>query len=195
MQRVFFLRRRIFENRDCFFSRRKRRSQRPDLRTRCKITGGACANVGMRRGRQCVRTLASSTSGGKESFGAGRSVGRKRPDPTVRTTTRATKPVVHPLRRDLGTQMNPEALRARVQELRTQFGHVLISAPPMSLFAHAAMVGQLADGVVLIIEANSTRRKATKRLIEQLTAANVRVPGVVLNNRTFPIPEAVYRKL
>lgn len=92
-------------------------------------------------------------------------------------------------------QMNPDALRARMQELRMQFGHLLISAPPMNAFSHAAMIGQLSDGVVLVIEANSTRRKTTKRLIEQLTAADVRVRGVVLNNRTFPIPEAVYRKL
>ena len=93
------------------------------------------------------------------------------------------------------TRLNPDALRGRLQELRTQFGHVLISAPPMNVFADAALISQFSDGVVVVVEANSTRRKTTQRLIENLAAAKVQVRGVVLNNRTFPIPELVYRRL
>jgi Mrp family chromosome partitioning ATPase len=53
----------------------------------------------------------------------------------------------------------------------------------------------LSDGVIFVVEANSTRRETTKRFKESLEEVRVRVLGVVLNDRTFPIPESVYRKL
>jgi Mrp family chromosome partitioning ATPase len=93
------------------------------------------------------------------------------------------------------TLLNPNGLRARLAELRTQFGHVLINAPPMSVFSDSALIGQTSDGVVLVVEAHSTRREVTQRVIENLETAKVQICGAVLNNRTFPIPESVYRKL
>jgi succinoglycan biosynthesis transport protein ExoP len=90
---------------------------------------------------------------------------------------------------------NAESLRSRLGELRSQFDYLLIDAPAVTPYGDAALLGQLSDGVVLVLEANSTRRAAAKRGKEVLEAANVRLLGTVLNNRTFPIPERLYRKL
>jgi len=57
------------------------------------------------------------------------------------------------------------------------------------------LIGQLSDGVILGLEAHRTRRIAARITKERLQAANVRLLGVVLNQRTFPIPEGIYRKL
>jgi Mrp family chromosome partitioning ATPase len=46
-----------------------------------------------------------------------------------------------------------------------------------------------------VLKANSTRRDATREIKQQLQAANVRMLGAVLNQRTFPIPERIYNKL
>jgi Mrp family chromosome partitioning ATPase len=46
-----------------------------------------------------------------------------------------------------------------------------------------------------MLKANSSRREIARKAVQDLQAANVRVLGAVLNQRTFPIPEALYKKL
>lgn len=79
--------------------------------------------------------------------------------------------------------------------LPADFMQVVISAPPVGLYTDAALLGQTADGVVLVLEANSTRWQTARKAKKVLEDANVRVLGTVLNNRTFPIPEKIYRLL
>jgi hypothetical protein len=82
-----------------------------------------------------------------------------------------------------------------ISSLPAQFAHVVISAPPIGLYTDAALLGQTADGVVLVLEANSTRWQTARKAKKALEDANVRVLGTVLNNRTFPIPRKIYRLL
>ena len=91
--------------------------------------------------------------------------------------------------------LKPDRLQSRLAELRAEFDYVLIDAPPVRLYTDALLVGQSTDGVVLVVEANSTRREAAHRAKMILEAANVKLLGAVLNNRTFPIPESIYRRL
>jgi Mrp family chromosome partitioning ATPase len=88
-----------------------------------------------------------------------------------------------------------DLVRSRVAELREHFGYVLISAPPVNLYPDAILFGQFADGVVLVLKANSTHRAAAMKVKESFEASNVKLLGAVLNDRTFPIPEALYRRL
>jgi len=85
--------------------------------------------------------------------------------------------------------------RLRVDQLKEQFDYVLIDAPPLSSNADAVILGQMADGVILVVEANSTRRETARIAKETFEGARVKLLGAILNNRTFPIPEALYRKL
>jgi len=87
-----------------------------------------------------------------------------------------------------------ERLGACLVELRQQFDFVLVDAPPVNAFADAPLLAKLADGVVLVVQANSTRREAAKNAVERLTAAKVQLLGAVLNKRRFPIPQALYRR-
>jgi Mrp family chromosome partitioning ATPase len=88
-----------------------------------------------------------------------------------------------------------EQMRACIRDLGDEFAYVVISAPPAGLSSDAALLGQMAEGVVLILEANSTRRETARKAKQAFDASNVRVLGTVLNNRTFPIPEALYRRI
>jgi hypothetical protein len=88
-----------------------------------------------------------------------------------------------------------EDVQTWIGGLPAEFAHVVISAPPIGLYTDAALLGQAADGVVLVLEANATRRVAALKAKQALVANSVRVLGTVLNNRTYPIPEKVYRLL
>jgi protein-tyrosine kinase len=82
-----------------------------------------------------------------------------------------------------------------LEELKKQFEYSVIQAPAAGAHRQAALLGQLCDGVVLVLQANSTRRLAAQKTKEMLAAAQVQVLGTILCDRTFPIPESLYRRL
>lgn len=91
--------------------------------------------------------------------------------------------------------LNPQRLRLRFAELRAEFDHVLVDTPPMNSNPDAVLIGHCADGVVLVVDSTSTRRESARVAKENLEAAKIPILGAVLNRRTYPIPEALYKRL
>jgi hypothetical protein len=79
--------------------------------------------------------------------------------------------------------------------LRIEFDYAVIHGPVAGISSEAAVLGQLADGIILVLEANSTRRATARKIKETLEAAQARILGTVLSERTFPVPERIYRRL
>jgi len=96
---------------------------------------------------------------------------------------------------DSAKLLNSDKLKTRLAELRKEFDFVLIDTPPLTRYSDAIALGQMTDGFILVLEANSTRREAALQVAEGLRAANIRILGAVLNKRTFPIPETLYNRL
>ena len=71
----------------------------------------------------------------------------------------------------------------------------MLYGPPATTGSEAALLGSLCDGVVLVVEANSTRRVAAQKVKDKLREASARLLGTVLCGRTFPIPDIIYKKL
>ena len=82
-----------------------------------------------------------------------------------------------------------------IDDLRKDFTYILIDAPPLNEYAEASLFGRMADGLVLVLEAHDTRRETAQKAKEMLDAGGVPVLGAVLNKRTYPIPESLYRRL
>lgn len=89
----------------------------------------------------------------------------------------------------------PEKLRIYLDGLKESFPLILIDAPGINTRSDAAVLSQLCDGTILVIEANSTRKASALKAKRILDDVKVRLLGCVLNNRTFPIPEKLYRRL
>ena len=81
-----------------------------------------------------------------------------------------------------------------VPELREAFTYVIVQAAALQLESAGVWLSRWTDGVVLVLEANSTRREVARRVKEHLGFVNVAVLGVVLNSRTLSSPFALYAK-
>lgn len=86
-------------------------------------------------------------------------------------------------------------LRARLAELRLEFDYTVLQGPAAGTGSEAALLGATCDGLVLVLQANTTRRATAQRVKETLHSVNARLLGTVLSERTFPIPSAIYRRL
>lgn len=86
-------------------------------------------------------------------------------------------------------------LKQRIAQMDAAFDYLLIDGPPTGDSDDAEILCQIAEAAILVLEANRTRRVTaakTKQLIE-LTGA--RLLGTILNNRSFPIPETLFKML
>jgi Mrp family chromosome partitioning ATPase len=91
--------------------------------------------------------------------------------------------------------LGSDRMRLLVQELREEFDYIIVDAAPLDAGTDSIVLGGLSNGVVLVLKANSSRRDTAAKAVQELHTANVPVRGVVLNRRTFPIPEAIYKHL
>ena len=84
-------------------------------------------------------------------------------------------------------------LSEAADHLEPPFDHLVLGAsvadPAAPLFA-----GYCRE-TVLVIAANRTRREAALRSKELLSNWNAELLGAVLDNRMFPVPESIYRRL
>jgi hypothetical protein len=80
-------------------------------------------------------------------------------------------------------------------KLRNEFEYAVIHGPAAGISSEAALLGQLADGIILVLGAHSTRRATARKIKETLEGAQSRILGTVLSERTFPVPERIYRRL
>lgn len=87
---------------------------------------------------------------------------------------------------------SPEALAERLHQ---HFDLVIWDMPPPTL-APVAIVGARAmDGIVIVAQANKTRRQAARYVSQRLQESGGKVLGLVLNRTLNFIPEWLYRWL
>jgi succinoglycan biosynthesis transport protein ExoP len=90
------------------------------------------------------------------------------------------------------SSLGSDRMKTLLGELRKEFGYVVIDGPPLSAYADSLGLGHVVDGIVLVLEANVTRREVGLQVTERLRSMNLKVLGAVLNKRTFPIPNFLY---
>jgi hypothetical protein len=79
--------------------------------------------------------------------------------------------------------------------LRTRYSYVLVDCPSLKESTDVLGLTTIADGVLLVIEANKTTKSQIALLERMIEGANGKVLGHVLNKRTYPIPDRVHRKM
>jgi len=82
-----------------------------------------------------------------------------------------------------------------LEGLRGRFDLIVIGTPPLAVSAEAALLAAMAQGVVVVVEADRTRWQVIKNAADQVAAQGGRVLGTMLNRQRHYIPGLIYRRL
>jgi hypothetical protein len=86
-------------------------------------------------------------------------------------------------------------LHAHLGEVRREFEYSIVEGSPAGESNEAMAMAPFADGIILVLSAQHTRRITARKIMEMLEASQARILGTVLSDRVFPIPERIYRRL
>lgn len=86
--------------------------------------------------------------------------------------------------RERGPDFTQEEMREQLSALRERFGFLLICAPALESAPDGFLLGQLSDGIVLVLQAGSTHRATALQVRRHLENYGVRLLGAVLSKQT-----------
>lgn len=86
-------------------------------------------------------------------------------------------------------------VRSVLDEIQRHYAFVILDGAPLVDSPESSLVAAATDGVVVVVRANRTRREIVQRGLRLLQQANCQVLGAVLNERRYPIPTFIYRRL
>jgi capsular exopolysaccharide synthesis family protein len=78
--------------------------------------------------------------------------------------------------------LQPAMLRGLLQQLRVDFDVILLDTPPVLVSADAATLAASADGVIMVVRAGQTDRRAAELARQRVVSAGGRMLGAVLND-------------
>ena len=85
--------------------------------------------------------------------------------------------------------------RECIQLLRSEFEYTIIDCPSLEQSGDVLSIAPFVDGVILVVEANRTRREQPRQAEQNIAAAGGKVLGYILNKRKYDIPRWLYGKL
>jgi capsular exopolysaccharide synthesis family protein len=82
-----------------------------------------------------------------------------------------------------------------LQIMREKFDYVILDTPPVNKYEDPVVIASKVDGVILVIEADKTRKQVAIQAKQEMEKAGAKVLGVILNRRKHYIPEWIYKRL
>ena len=92
---------------------------------------------------------------------------------------------------DSGSEYRVECLKA----LRWNFDYIVIDCPSPVVSSDATTLAPLVDGIAIVVKAAQTRRGQIRRVQQMIETAGGNFLGFVLNQRRYPMPGWLYRRL
>jgi hypothetical protein len=87
------------------------------------------------------------------------------------------------------------SLHQYLSQVRREFEYSIVAARSAGESNQALAMAQFADGIILVLSAQHTRRATALRIKRAVEGSRARLMGTVLSDRVFPMPEALYRRL
>lgn len=87
------------------------------------------------------------------------------------------------------------SLNSVILGLMSLYDWVIIDGPPTTAYPDSASLATASSGVILVVEAESTRQEVVEEARRVLETSGVELVGAVLNRRRYHIPGFIYRRL
>jgi len=90
---------------------------------------------------------------------------------------------------------DPEYRLACIKALRWNFDYVLVDCPSLGVSSDATTLASIVDGIAVVVAAGQTRRDQIRRSQKVIEQSGGNFLGFVLNQRSYPVPGWLYRRL
>ena len=84
------------------------------------------------------------------------------------------------------------AFKQLIDTLRSSYDVIIIDTPPLLSLVDSSLIAQRSDGIIMVVRAFSTQRKAAVSAAANLSATNTRLLGCVVNNADFARTNRLY---
>lgn len=84
---------------------------------------------------------------------------------------------------------------SNLQTLRFVFDFVLLDCPSVTTSGDAALFAEAANAVIVVVEAERTRKDQVHNTIQTIEMAKGNLVGCVLNKRQYAVPDWIYRRI
>jgi Mrp family chromosome partitioning ATPase len=91
--------------------------------------------------------------------------------------------------------LNEAKIKPIIKKLRGNYGGVLLDCTMMKKVSDISMLSSSVDGVVLIINEGKDNIQVIRSVVHALKLNKANIIGGILNNRTFPIPSWLYKRI
>ena len=82
-----------------------------------------------------------------------------------------------------------------IKTSREKYELIFIDHANLRSFKEVCILGSYLDGVILVVNEGKTRQHVMKSLLMPLRQKNVNLVGIILKNRTYPIPKIIYERI
>jgi capsular exopolysaccharide synthesis family protein len=89
--------------------------------------------------------------------------------------------------------LNSPAMSELIKNAREKYNFVFVTCVDIKSFPDASILALSIDGSVLIISEGKIRRQVIKNAIAPMEVKHVNIIGAILNNRTYILPQIIYK--
>ena len=91
--------------------------------------------------------------------------------------------------------LEPLRFQEFLGKLASFYAFIVLDGPAVNSYPESALYASQVDRALLIIRARVARGPVVAKALDKLSKAGCDNPELILNRRTFPIPQSVYQKL
>jgi len=89
--------------------------------------------------------------------------------------------------------LGSKKMKTVLESLKSRFDYIFIDSPPVMPLADPCILGAMADGVIMVVQAGRTQRDMVKQSEQRLLQSHANIAGYVMTNVEYHLPEYLYR--